>query len=64
MKKFRQAVVTIKKSDGRIKRVLLPVYLNYAVSDMSVADLAIRLAEAKAGAGTILDIEWMGEEEL
>ena len=66
---MRQAVVTIEEPNGHLRYVSLPVYL-YLYSDASTVDteaiveIARRMARTEAGEGTVIDIEWMGEEEL
>lgn len=64
---MKRPVVTIKEPDGYIRRTILPyyVYKDAGIDDVSVMIQFIKLmARNEAGNGTVLDIEWMGEEEL
>lgn len=63
---MRHPVAKIKEPDGRIRRVALPYYLHEdAIQDAIVLVQFVRnLARVEAGEGTVIDIEWMGEEEL
>ena len=64
---MRHPVAKIKEPDGRIRRVALPYYLH---EDANIQDAIVlvqfvrNLARVEAGEGTVIDIEWMGEEEL
>lgn len=60
---MRQAVVTIEEPNGHLRYASLPVYL---YNDASTVDTKaiVEIARTEAGEGTVIDIEWMGEEEL
>lgn len=60
---MRQAVVTIEEPNGHLRYASLPVYL---YNDASTVDTEaiVEIARTEAGEGTVIDIEWMGEEEL
>ena len=64
---MKQAVITIKEPNGLLRYASLPVYLYSDASIVdteAVAEIARRMARVEAGNGTVIDIEWMGEEEL
>lgn len=67
---MRQAVVTIEEPNGHLRYASLPVYLYSDASTVDTVDteaiveIARRMARVEAGQGTVIDIEWMGEEEL
>lgn len=60
---MRQAVVTIEEPNSHLRYASLPVYL---YNDASTVDTEaiVEIARTEAGEGTVIDIEWMGEEEL
>lgn len=67
---MRQAVVTIEEPNGHLRYTSLPVYLYSdastvdTVDNEAIVEIARRMARVEAGQGTVIDIEWMGEEEL
>lgn len=64
---MKQAVVTIEEPNGHLRYASLPVYLYNNASDVdtkAIVEYALRMARVEAGQGTVIDIEWMGEEEL
>lgn len=67
MENTRQAVATIEEPNGHLRYISLPYYLDEG-SDTEVTKAMVQLANCMAshlaGAGTVLDIEWMGDEEL
>lgn len=64
---MKQPVVTIKEPDGCIRRTILP-YLLHEDADIEDAIVMVNfirnMARIEAGEGTVIGIEWMGEEEL
>lgn len=64
---MKRPVVTIKEPNGHIRYAVLPYFLH---EDADIEDtdemiqLVIYMARVEAGNGTVIDIEWMGEEEL
>lgn len=64
---MKRPVATIEEPDGHICKVVLPYYLheNADIQDAVVmVQFVCNLARVKAGDGIVIDIEWMGEEEL
>lgn len=64
---MKQPVVTIKEPNGYIRRAVLPYFLH---EDADIEDTIVmvnfvrNMARAESGEGTVIDIEWMEEEEL
>lgn len=64
---MKQPVVTIKEPNGYIRRTILPYLLHEDadIEDMIVMVIFVRnMARIEAGEGTVIDIEWLGDEEL
>ena len=67
MSYMRQAVATIEEPNGHLRYVSLSVYLYNGASMVDIEDIvemAVRMAQIEAGDGEVINIEWMGEEEL
>lgn len=64
---MKRPVVTIKEPNGYIRRAILP-YLLYEDADIDdtvvMVNFVRNMARIEAGEGTVIDIEWMGEEDL
>lgn len=64
---MKRPVVTIKEPNGYVRRAVIP-YLLYEDVDIEESIAMINfvryMARVEAGEGTVIDIEWMGEEEL
>lgn len=64
---MKQPVVTIKEPNGYIRRAILPYLLH---EDADIEDTIVmvnfvrNMARIEAGEGTVIDIEWLGDEEL
>lgn len=64
---MKQPVVTIKEPNGYIRRTILPYLLH---EDADIEDTIVmvnfvrNMARTEAGEGTVIDIEWLGDEEL
>lgn len=64
---MKQPVVTIEEPNGHLRYASLPVYLYNDASTVdteAIVEMARRMSRVEAGEGTVIDIEWMGEEEL
>lgn len=64
---MKQPVITIEEPDGYIRYATLPIYVYDGTSSEDVQKLKkdmYNFAIQEAEDGIILDIEWMGEEEL
>lgn len=67
MEHMKRPVATIEEPNGDIRYVALPYFLheNANIEDaIEMINFVYNLALIVAGNGTVIDIEWMGEEEL
>lgn len=64
---MKQPVVTIKEPNGYIRCAVLPYFLHEDANiedTIEMVNFVRNMARIEAGEGTVIDIEWMGEEEL
>ena len=65
---MKQPVVTIEEPNGHIRYAVLPYFFLHEDANIEDAiemvNFVRNMARVEAGEGTVIDIEWMGEEEL
>ena len=64
---MKQAVITIEEPNGHIRYASLPIYVYDGTKKIDTEKLekdVCILAKREARDGIVIDIEWMGEDEL
>lgn len=64
---MKQAVITIEEPNGHLRYASLPIYVYDGTKKPDTEKLekdVYTLAKREARDGIVIDIEWMGEEEL